>query len=511
MNRIIRNLNRSIYLISNSSKPSLSLIRNYSTSYIADDVDPNDNFDWLNKRSTKKVTSVNDILNQNKSSTIQQQQQQQQQNNIDQSEINDESLKSEIDKASTEWNQPIDRANLTLSTLVRVCGKLNTDQERHDHIVRKLESIINADNDTNNQQESSDITLDHCHQLLREFVDRTQIELAEQLFRMLTTTKDTTIERLNIKLQQEKQHHQQQTQNKKQYIEKQREDNTSNLIFKCIKANNLTYKLLMEVYSNDGLLDKCMEVFEQMIGRHMIPDAECYLIVIRGYTRANKPDDALAYFNRKIPPNVLSHPTEQLSALNEIIGCYARLGNIESLEQTLKYMTGTVGLSYDSFTFQHMIDAYVKCGDIRQAVSLLYLMDDSNVATTTYSYHRVFEALGREALVGQLFRLFELMNRPGKPMIESYLTDDFYQRGEFKVSNQWRPNIATFNVLIEACCRAQDLEKAFETLSSMQTNYQLTPSSEIYSSLEALSLKQNKMELYNKHCGDQFHIIKHID
>ncbi|GAM22484.1 hypothetical protein SAMD00019534_056590 [Acytostelium subglobosum LB1] len=425
---------------------------------LADDVDVNDDFGWLAKRTNKKVTS---IIEQQQLQQQQRQQKDEQELENDKEEdgvVVDDELRLELEKVRKEWESdaPVDGSNLSFTTLVRAAGKLTNSQDIHNYIKNRLARY------------KGEIELEHCHQLMREFITRgNKVVVVEHLFNMLANTRDLTVERMNLEVSDPG---------------LAATDDPDAIVVKLVRPTRETYNLLMESHSVDGAVDKCLALLDLMQAKYVVPDERTYLHVINAYTGNNRADEATGYLNHHIIKRGLIKSEDNLVAgINSIIYCYARAGNLERVDGMLKFMADH-RLRPNHFTFQHMVEAHIKREDLSSAVRLLRQLDQADdIATTTYSLHQVIEALSRESLLEQ--------------------------RGDLVASRQWSPNINTYNVLVEACSRCNNVERAFEVFNELR-QAGLEPSIEIYSSLEALSFKNGRIDLYNQVCGDTFHIKK---
>jgi len=65
--------------------------------------------------------------------------------------------------------------------------------------------------------------------------------------------------------------------------------------------------------------------------------------------------------------------------------------------------------------------------------------------------------------------------------------------------------------MIDACCQCNNINQAYEIHNTLIPKFNLSPNSETFSHLEAISFKLSKMDLYRKYCINDFHITKLTD
>eukprot|EP01133_Synstelium_polycarpum_P013316 gene13316-15656_t len=454
-------------------RPSITDVRSYTSTSSNQDAYFVEGEDipassWIENRTEKKVTSIKDILAKQQAAKSSKESTHNKDTDISEAlkEIRDEQMLKEMNASQHEIhnNVPIDRANLTLTTLVRVCGRLSDDSDIGRTLARELMAGVVSKNGL--------VTADTCHKVMRKYVSRgNQTHVVERLFDMLVRHPSEIIDASEMR--------------HTDIVE--------------------SFNILIDSYATSGSLDKCRALLAEMETRGVAPSDETWVVVIRGMAACNRPDEAMAVYGECV--GRLTNVDSKVAALGHVIYCHARNKQVDRVEQIYDMIKSGMGIDATPEIAQNRVLAHLNTDDISGALAILA----TDAPTTTRAFHLAFEWLGRAHRLQDMMTLFtNEMCRPGRQLVESYPVDTFYPVADSIVA-KWRPNINTLNVLIEACCRCNDLDHAFELFHQLTPRYQLSPSSETFSSLEGVCLRLNQMAKYSQHCGSGFHIIKKKD
>ncbi|KAN0006962.1 hypothetical protein ACTFIU_005155 [Dictyostelium citrinum] len=407
--------------------------------------------------------------------------------------VNDDFLKEELKNASQEIqnNTPIDRANLSFTTLVRVCGKLSNEESRIKEIIKRLLSLnginLNKTND-GGVQLNIKFKLSQAHLIMRDYLLRSNSIMVEQVFKFV----NSNIDRFDSD-----------------------DDDTSE-----------TYYILMESLSSNGDIPKCLELIKEMkeIKQMRIDENRVNRLICSGYSNSNQPEKALEYYNTSSN----NDDSENLVILNSILNCFSRQYKIDKMEMVyndLMVSSKSKDIKLcDYNTIQYLVEGYLKVGNVNRAIEILIekdnqlMMSGGQVGTpiTTQTFHQIFIKLGKQNRLNEMMDLFEcLMMKAGKPIVESLPIETDFDKlseiGDGLVTTNFIPNINTINILIDSCCQCNNIDMAYHLFNTLIPKFNLQPSSETYSILEAISFKLSRSDLYKKYCVDYFHIIKKED
>ncbi|KAN0045355.1 hypothetical protein ACTA71_005732 [Dictyostelium dimigraforme] len=464
-------------------------------------------FNWFKSKIDKKVTTyIKEETKSTVSSSLKEQE------NVDSKTfekkfeyylnlVNDDFLKEELKNASEEIqnNSPIDRANLSFTTLVRVCGKLSNEESRIKEIIKRLLSLngINL-NKINNDGESPlniKFKLSQAHLIMRDYLLRNNSIMVEQVFKFVNSNLDRF----------------------------SNEDVDSSR-----SSSGETYYIFIESLSSNGDISKCLELVKEMKTKQMkIDDNKVNRLICSGYSNSNQPEKALEYYHASNGSN--SDDSENLVILNSILNCFSRQYKIDKMEMVYNdlMVSSKSNLKLcDYNTIQYLVEGYLKVGNVNRAIEILIEKENElmmaagigNTGTpiTTQTFHQIFIKLGKQNRLNEMMDLFEyIMMKPGKPIVESLPIETDFDKlseiGDGLVTTDFIPNINTINILIDSCCQCNNIDMAYHLFNTLIPKFNLQPSSETYSILEAISFKLSRTDLYKKYCSDYFHIIKKED
>ncbi|KAM9989197.1 hypothetical protein ACTFIY_005230 [Dictyostelium cf. discoideum] len=412
--------------------------------------------------------------------------------------VNDDFLKEELKNASEEIqkNSPIDRSNLSFTTLVRVCGKLSNEESRIKEIIKRLLSLngINLNKISNKNENHSSLNIkfkfSQAHLIMRDYLLRSNSIMVEQVFKFI----NSNLDRFDI-------------------------DNDVD------NNNSETYYIFIESLSSNGDISKCLELIKEMEMKQMkIDENRVNRLICIGYSNSNQPEKALEYYNTSSN----NDDSENLVILNSILNCFSRQYKIDKMEMVyndlmISSQSKDIKLC-DYNTIQYLVEGYLKVGNVNKAIEILIEKDNqlmmmmAGVGTpiTTQTFHQIFIKLGKQNRLNEMIDLFEcLMMKAGKPIVESLPIETDFDKlseiGDGLVTTNFTPNINTINILIDSCCQCNNIDMAYNLFNTLIPKFNLQPSSETYSILEAISFKLSRTDLYKKHCVDYFHIIKKED
>lgn len=135
---------------------------------------------------------------------------------------------------------------------------------------------------------------------------------------------------------------------------------------KSVVPNAATFNVVMVGFYREGLLEKVVEVWQEMESCGCVPNVYGYSILMAVYSEDGKMEDAMRV--RKEMENKCIKCDAVV--YNTIIGGYCRIGEIGKAEEIYREMV-TNGIESTCTTFEHLINGYCKTGDV-DSVMLLY-------------------------------------------------------------------------------------------------------------------------------------------
>ena len=154
-----------------------------------------------------------------------------------------------------------------------------------------------------------------------------------------------------------------------------------------VKPDVITFSTIMNAWSSVGLMDKCQDVFNDMIKSGVEPDIHAFSIVAKGYVRAGEPEKAEALLQvmkeSKVSPNVVIFTT--------IISGWCSAGMMDNAMRVFDQM-GKMGISPNLKTFETLIWGYGEARQPWKAEELLQVMEEKGIFPQKTTIELVAEA-----------------------------------------------------------------------------------------------------------------------
>lgn len=157
---------------------------------------------------------------------------------------------------------------------------------------------------------------------------------------------------------------------------------------------------LVDMYANCGNIDAARLVFDALDERTVVS----WTVMISGYIRCNKPDEAASLCSRMLDQNVAPNEISMLSFLTE---CgFARA--VEFGKQIHAYILRN-RFQFSAAVATALVDMYGKCSDLKSARTLFDNLDHKDVLTWT----AMVTAYAQSRCINEAFDLFVDMRNAG--------------------------------------------------------------------------------------------------
>lgn len=141
-----------------------------------------------------------------------------------------------------------------------------------------------------------------------------------------------------------------------------------------VKPDVVTFSTIMNAWSSAGLMDKCQEIFDDMVKNGIEPDIHAFSILAKGYVRAGEPEKAEALLkvmgSSKVHPNVVIFTT--------IISGWCSTGKMEYALRMYEKMC-EMDVSPNLKTFETLIWGYGEAKQPWKAEEFLQIMEETGV------------------------------------------------------------------------------------------------------------------------------------
>ncbi|CAL9167398.1 unnamed protein product [Musa hybrid cultivar] len=206
-----------------------------------------------------------------------------------------------------------------------------------------------------------------------------------------------------------------------------------------VQPNAETVEILMDNYLRARQVSKAVQLFRELEEIGAKCNLESLNILLRCLCRRSHVKVANSVFNTTKGEIPFDNAT-----YNEIIGGWAKFGRLDKVEHYWMMMMMTDGLSPDSVTFSHIIEALGRAGRIDDAVDVFEKLEERGSARDTMTYNAM---ISNFISIGDFDRCIE------------------YYKG--MTQSECLPNIDTYTKLIGAFLKGRRVADALELFDDM--------------------------------------------
>ncbi|XP_024526617.1 pentatricopeptide repeat-containing protein At5g16860-like [Selaginella moellendorffii] len=215
---------------------------------------------------------------------------------------------------------------------------------------------------------------------------------------------------------------------------------------------------LIDFYARCRLIAESREVFESMRVRSVVS----WNCIILGLAENGLGRQALSFYARMRDENFAPDTVTFIAALK---AC-GSLGDMQAGTK-IRLEIVSAGLEKDAATANSLVDFYGKCGSMGEALEVFESMEKKS----TVSWNALMDGYSRQGDYERVFQLFERMQEL-----------------------RFRPNEATFLVLLNVCCHAGLVDTGKELFEAMASGHAISPGLKHYSAMVDLFGRANRMD-----------------
>ena len=269
--------------------------------------------------------------------------------------------------------------------------------------------------------------------------------------------------------------------------------------------------LAIEVCSKSGNMDECFELIKQMEEISLLPNAEIYYIIIRGYAKLKDIDNAFSVFKELTEKGMYINGA---LCLNSILENCIKSERPEIAIQIFEYHLKTEGASssLDIISFSTMVKAYSKycnLNNINNIEDLEPKMKSLNITPDEVYYNTLLDAYSKSFNLEMALQVFHNMSsKCVKPSVVTYnsLIDAYVRNNAsekaWNVLDEMKkdgidPDNFTYSTLIKSIkeeSQASDLEKAFKLLEYIKSEGKVKPDEILYNVLLDACISVKKLD-----------------
>ncbi|MBA0693793.1 hypothetical protein Goari_004142 [Gossypium aridum] len=205
-----------------------------------------------------------------------------------------------------------------------------------------------------------------------------------------------------------------------------------------VKPDVITFSTIMNAWSSAGLMDKCQEIFDDMVKAGIEPDVHAFSILAKGYIRAGEPGEAESLLNSMgkfgVQPNVVIFTT--------VISGWCTAGKMNHAARVYGKMC-EIGVTPNLTTYETLIWGYGEAKQPWKAEELLQIMEEKGISAERSTIQLVADAWRAIGLLNEARRIIKNVDRG----IASNTKDDIPAEGMEKTYKKQSLSASYSNVL----------------------------------------------------------------
>ena len=256
-----------------------------------------------------------------------------------------------------------------------------------------------------------------------------------------------------------------------------------------IKPNDVTFNSLIDAYVRQNNMNKVFKLISTMQKYHIKPDNFTYTTIIKGlnkdslssnnnissndinnnYKNKNELDLAFQLFEKV---KQISKPDEIL--YNCIMDACLRFNKVDKMLELYKEMIDN-NITPSSVTCGIVIKGYGMKGDVNSALKIYDHMKMNKIQISNVTYGCLINVCAKNNKLSKAFELYESLTREGVEMntilystlIKAYSKTKNLNKvieilNTMKRSKNSKPNIITYNSVIDCCIKCNDFNLAYK-------------------------------------------------
>lgn len=176
-----------------------------------------------------------------------------------------------------------------------------------------------------------------------------------------------------------------------------------------VKPDVITFSTIMNAWSTAGFMEKCKQIFDDMVNAGIKPDSHAYSILAKGYVRAQLPEKAQEVLKHMIDsgvrPNVVIFTT--------IMSGWCSSGKMENAARVFDEMF-EYGISPNLKTFETLIWGFAEAKQPWRAEEMLQVMERFKVQPEKSTFILIADAWRAIGLTKEANRMLAVVNRKDK-------------------------------------------------------------------------------------------------
>lgn len=247
----------------------------------------------------------------------------------------------------------------------------------------------------------------------------------------------------------------------------------------AVSPSVVTYGCYIDALTKNGQMERALDILEEMRKKDGVePNTVVYTTLLKGFSRAREPQKALQVYQDMRARGV--HCSQlTFNSMLDVLVRNPQPENSRALDQVLEDMKAA-GCKADVVTYSIMVKSACASGSLDQAMTLFERATGDGLVLDEVSFNSMLHGFCKDGKLEFVERVFAEMQRA-------------------KV----RPTNVTASILCKSYGRAKKLDKAFEVLELMESEYGEKPNCVVYTCLIQACVRNGQV----KRGWDLFHTM----
>lgn len=265
-----------------------------------------------------------------------------------------------------------------------------------------------------------------------------------------------------------------------------------------------TYGSIIRAYGFVNDIEGAWETWREMRKRHIVPTAVTLGCMVEAVVSNEDPEAGYELIQDML------NDSQCQALVNAVIYCSVLKGfshqkKFERLWTVYEEML-VQKVQFSIVTFNTMVDACSRCGEMKRISGLLQSMVSQGIEPNLITYSAILKGYCQENRLDDAFELMQEMVsttrfKPDEIMYNSLLDgcarQGLYQRAMPLLADMEsagvNPSNFTLSVLVKLCSRAKRLDRAFEIVQEIASKYCLRPNVHVYGNLIQACIQHNNL------------------
>ncbi|XP_050217842.1 putative pentatricopeptide repeat-containing protein At1g74580 [Mercurialis annua] len=234
-----------------------------------------------------------------------------------------------------------------------------------------------------------------------------------------------------------------------------------------------SYNAILNVLVDGGRISLAQSIFDEMVRSVSVkPDVSSYCVMIKGYCRIGKFENAWKVFDEMSEPNLVCY--------NTMINGYCKKGDMKKAKEVLYRLMESKHCLPDAVSYTTLIDGYCKKGELDEAMKWMSEMKIRCCKPNLLTYNALIYGLCMKGDVDKAKRLMTEMRLNG--VRENFSTHLSILKGfswagksvegvnyfREMIRKGMKPDAKAYAIVINGYCKIRKLNEAIALLKEMQ-------------------------------------------